>query len=824
MRRKDDSLRNRQRWRGTIPGVGAIFAQLAVKLVLARAVLLIESLGRALWPLAVLAGLFAALVLFDLLPQLPIWLHVLVLLALLGAAGWLLWRGIGRTVLPREEAARRRLERASGLAHRPLESLEDQLAAGRESRAITGLWELHRLRILAQIQALKIGWPNLALTRHDPYALRHAVTLVLFVAVAYGGADWQGRLARALVPELPPSDERPATLDAWINPPAYTKLPPLFLRADATEVLEVPVGSVLLAQVQGGKPPWAEIGKGRHLFEVFAKDAYKLEQTIDIGDVLAVRHDEGTLGEWRIELLPDLAPTVVFPESPGRSERLALRLPYQADDDYGLVSLGAILKRADKPDLDPLELEIILPARTGKDAQGASFHDLTPHPWAGLAVDIEMVVLDAIGQEGRSDIVRVVLPERVFNHPVARALVEQRRQLSIAPENRLPVVQALGAISEHPEHFFHDSAVALSIYAATRRLMLDESAEAVPAVQRLLWDTALRIEEGELAIAERDLREIQQALMEALSEGAESSEIDSLLDQLQTALDSFLEALSDKLREDLAEGQEVDPSQGQTIDSEDLRQMIERARELAQSGNQEDAQELLAQLQQMLENLKAQPFAQGESSEEVQQAQKMMRDLEDMMSQQRSLLDRNFERQRERRKGASGDRKKSDRNESDRDAGSQESLRRQLGELMRQMGQLMDDIPGPLGQSEQQMRDARDSLRAGQSGDAIEPQKRSLEYLQQGMDSMAERFMEMFGQQGRGSGNLANRPGQGPGRDPLGRGTGDGRREATEGVLVPQEMEIRRSREILDELRRRRGDRQRPLEELDYIDRLLRQF
>ena len=37
-------------------------------------------------------------------------------------------------------------------------------------------------------------------------------------------------------------------------------------------------------------------------------------------------------------------------------------------------------------------------------------------------------------------------------------------------------------------------------------------------------------------------------------------------------------------------------------------------------------------------------------------------------------------------------------------------------------------------------------------------------------------------------------------------------------------MEMRRAREILEELRKRSGERQRPPLERDYIDRLLKQF
>ena len=56
--------------------------------------------------------------------------------------------------------------------------------------------------------------------------------------------------------------------------------------------------------------------------------------------------------------------------------------------------------------------------------------------------------------------------------------------------------------------------------------------------------------------------------------------------------------------------------------------------------------------------------------------------------------------------------------------------------------------------------------------------------------------------------------------DPLGRGpTGPG-----SGVKLPDANALARARDILQELRRRAGERGRPPQELDYIDRLLREF
>ncbi|MFC7608490.1 DUF4175 family protein [Teichococcus aestuarii] len=68
--------------------------------------------------------------------------------------------------------------------------------------------------------------------------------------------------------------------------------------------------------------------------------------------------------------------------------------------------------------------------------------------------------------------------------------------------------------------------------------------------------------------------------------------------------------------------------------------------------------------------------------------------------------------------------------------------------------------------------------------------------------------------------------GQNQGRDPLGRPTRDapGANDQGSDTQVPQEAEMLRSRRILEELRRRGAERERPASELDYIDRLLKSF
>ncbi len=798
---------------------------LGAKLRAAQTVLFWEALWPRLWPLLGLAGLFLALALLDLLPALPGWAHALVLAGFLGAAAYLLWRAVFRLRWPALAAARHRVERDSGLDHRPLTGLEDHLASGARDAASSALWELHRRRLLAQVARLRLGLPRASLVGVDPLGLRTLVLLVLVVAAIDGRNDWQDRLARAFLPQAEAAAALASGLDVWITPPEYTGLPPLLLDKDQEPkaTVSVPVGSQVLAQVQGGRSqPSLRIGQEETAFESFGGDAYRISREITAGNRLEILQAGRQLAEWPIQILPDTAPEIEFLSPPGSRERNALRLEFGAADDYGLAATTAEIRRLEAdPESEPLVLELPLPGRHLKTAESASYHDLTPHPWAGLQVEITLLARDALGQVGRSDPVHTVLPERIFNHPVARALVELRKQLTLEPERRFPVIQVLRELFERPEHYFHDTVVALAIRSAERRLMIDPSDDAVPEVQKLMWDTALRIEEGELALAEADLREIQEALQQALAEGAPDEEIQELLNQLEQAMDRFLSELSEQLMQDLGEQRGELPemnSADQLVSSEDLQKLIEAARELARSGQMDAAREMLAQLREMLENLRANPFAQ-QMDDANRQAMEMMQEMERMIGEQQELLDRSFDRAQRREQF---DQQRMGR-ENSGDAQRQEALRRALGEMMRQLGDALGEIPQPLGNAEQSMRGAVESLERGEPGEATGPQGEALDQMQQGMQSMVEAMMQQMGQ---GSGGRAGAFGwqQGTDRDPLGRSPAGQGLDNLGGVEIPDQMEMRRVREIMQELQRRAGQPSRPRFERDYIDRLLRRF
>jgi hypothetical protein len=103
-------------------------------------------------------------------------------------------------------------------------------------------------------------------------------------------------------------------------------------------------------------------------------------------------------------------------------------------------------------------------------------------------------------------------------------------------------------------------------------------------------------------------------------------------------------------------------------------------------------------------------------------------------------------------------------------------------------------------------------------------QGRALEALRRGAQNLAQSMQQGEGQ-GDGPGNRVGRQQSGGNdSDPLGRPL-HGRDYGDDlSVKIPGEIDVQRVRRILEELRRRFADPQRPQIELDYIERLLKDY
>jgi uncharacterized protein (TIGR02302 family) len=830
------------------------------KLWLARLALAWERAWPALWPALGIGGTFVALGLFDVLPVLPAWLHGVVLVAFAAGVVYALWRGLRAFRFPGVPPARRRIETVSGYAHRPLTLAADDLAGGRDDPKARALWQIHRERVLARIRALRIGLPAPGLARLDPLALRGALIVVLAIGTVVAWGDGLNRIARALSPGVG-FTKGPAVVDVWITPPAYTGMAPIFLSAgkddparknlvlagtDATgpaiggpaaaaAPVVVPEGSTVLSQLSGGwGTPKLVAGGFEAEFKPVADGTWKATAVVAPGTSarnLAVRQGTGEVASWPVTIRPDAIPAIRFADEPGTSSRGAVRIEIEGEDDYGFHGARLYLSRArveldtdDEGEEAALEkfnasrvIDLPLPGSSVKAIKETSYHDLTADPWAGMEVTIQVVARDGADQPAVTDPVVITLPERYFRHPVARALVMLRKRLIFDPESRSDVWNDLVNLGTIPGAFNNDTVVFLALQTMAHRLDADESIAAVDDVQKVMWETALRIEDGQLSLAEKRMRELQKKLMEALNR-KDNAEIQKLMQELEKVMAEFLKEMMKDMKDMPQMAQPFDPN-STTMSAQDLQRMLDRARELAMTGNLDAARQMLSMLRELLENLKNGRFAQRPQGD--QQGMQMLRDLQDMMKRQQELMDETHRR--------SQDGSRDGQQQDQQGAQQQGELQKQLQDLLRRFGEMQGKVPKSLGDAELAMREALRELEQGKPGQAVPPQGRALEEMQRGAGELMQQMMRQYGQ-GRGRG-----PGRGFGGrqqfgalprllDPLGRPLPNAGNSASDDVEIPDESDTQRAREILEELRRRAGELGRPLVEMEYLERLLRRF
>lgn len=791
------------------------------RLWLAKLALAWERLWPALWPAAGGAGLFLVATLFDLWRLVPGWLHLGALVLFGAGVVVALVHGLRRVTMPGEAEAIRRLETASGLEHRPLSLLNDRPATTAGDQLALGLWRVHRQRMAERAGWLRVGMASPRLARHDPLGFRAALLLVLVIAMVAAGGDSGNRLARAFQPNFAGADVGPAELTLWLTPPAYTGMAPLFLAAGEVRqaalqptVVVVPSGSTVLARVHGGfGAPTLEIDDQVIAFDTVDAANFELTATLTTGKRLVVAQNGDPLASWPLSVVADQPPLIEFASPPGRTQRAALMLNYLAEDDYGLVSVVATVALASDPE-QFFTLDLPLPRGEATMAEEVSFHDLTPHPWAGIDVTIGFTATDALGQVGASEVVATTLPERIFNHPVARRLVEERRKLVLDPSSRGEVGEALDDIASRPDHFFEDLSVFLGLRSARWRLHYDLSDGVIESVQDLMWDLALTIEDGPLALAEQVLREAERALLDALASNASDAEIDKLVDELLAALDKFLDAMIEQAMARRDEAPSLADELLQSIERDQIHDLIEQVRELSRTGSREAARELLAQLQMALENMRASAMM-GEGQEQGGEGQEILRDLEGLMEAQQKLLDETFRLSQ----GSGSD---VDPNAFQQGAARQQAMRDKLGALMRRWGETGQQIPLPLNRADRSMREAHQALMSALAGQAISPQTRSLQQMRDGAQSILETLMEQAGRAPPRPGGMVG--GLGDNLDPLGRGMLGRGQQDDGGTRLPDPSVLQRSRDILDELYRRAGEFHRPELEREYIHRLLKRF
>jgi len=750
-------------------------------------------------------------------------------MALLGfAALYVVARELARG-WPQRSAALERLDRSADAALRPASSLEDRLASQNADAGVEALWALHRQRLEEALAKTPIEPPHPRVPQRDPYALR-ALALVAAVAAGFAAGDEKrARLAAAF-------DWRAASfgistrVDGWLEPPAYTGRPPIVLAKESEAPIEAPVNSTLRI-----RPPDAGVSVSGGLLatQQTSEDAQKAaprEQAFKLSGAAQVSLSDGR--RFDLAAIPDRPPTIALTEKPRNNVRGSMTLAFRATDDYGVVGAEAVFSKPHggrRALYEPPRLALALPPGGGGQGEAKATIDLADSPFGGAKLAMRLVAKDAADNEGVSESIEVTLPQRRFVKPLARALAEQRRILALDPHSRASVRTALEALSIAPEAFDTPSAIHLGLREARRGLDGARSDDDLRGVSEMLWTMALSLEEGDISQAERDLRAAERELRDAIARGDSEEEIAQRAEELRAALDKFLQQLGSRLPPPGAPLQEAEGS-ADTITPDELQSMLDEMNRAMKSGDMAQAQRLLDELQDILENVQTQGA--GQRRARGREMNRALNELDQLSREEQQLRDDTFQRMDspdDMESRASRGRRQNGQPQSD-DSGAERKRQQALRErLERQQDALREggvEAGEELDDARRAMKEAEEAL--GKSGEgrgrAVDAQGRAVQALRKGADRLAQQMRGEGDESAEEEGGSPGRRGRrGKGRDPLGRASGDGNRPDLSGKYDPLGLApAQRAHRVQEELRRRLGQPERPQEELDYLQRLLR--
>jgi uncharacterized protein (TIGR02302 family) len=585
----------------------------------------------------------------------------------------------------------------SHVSHTPLSALHDELAVGHTDVATLHLWKLHQTQMAQKVAQLTPAWPVLGMSARDVYGLRSITILAALGALFIAGEQWKTRLASAFIAPEKLAFAQAFRLDGWIDPPAYTRLAPIVLQVgilkselssdEKPNVYRVPINSVVLVRLAGGalEDVTFEPSEGLKRVVPEKKQNSHLSELREHRFVITQSSTLNILGKkfWGLgapdtrlafDVIPDNPPVIDIKGTPQRSAKGGLSLSYTAKDDYGMASLEAVFA---PPSIDALSRARIAPPRvalsspsTTADEVSTSVLDLADHPWAGAPVTLTLVAKDEAGQEGSSQTLTLTLPQRAFTKPVPKALAVLRRELILDREATKKVLDALYAMQIAPEIFIPSPSEYLGLRVASTRLEEATQDDEVIEVADLLWEMAVRLEDGDLSDSQKALKAAQEALQHALQNGASPAEIQRLTQEMRKAMDRFLKDMQanaqPQTRTPPSERDLQSSSKGKTVTPDQLSQMLKRIEELTQSGQTAEAQQLLEQLREILNNLRMAGPNKAPSPQR-QAAQKALKDLGELQKDQEGLRDETHQH----------DQKQFSKGEADED---QQDMQRQKGQ------------------------------------------------------------------------------------------------------------------------------------------------
>ena len=426
---------------------------------------------------------------------------------------------------------------------------------------------------------------------------------------------------------------------------------------------------------------------------------------------------------------------------------------------------------------------------------------------------------------------------------------------------------------------------ALGVASSVQERGKDPASEVVAEVSEALWELAHALEHGDIGNALERMQRAKDRLSQAMRDGASPEEIARLMQELRAATQEYLQQLqrqAQRQQQQSGEGAEGQDS-AMTLSQQDLQEMMDHIQDLMEQGRMAEAQQALEEFQRMMENMRMTEGQSGQSGSEGQQA---LEELGETLRQQQGLSDQAFRDLQEQfnpdaqagqnqgnegrdggqgrgqqhqgggtQPGEGGSGGSGQEGQAGRDqgqglgqqagrqpeagaeeggAGAQGSLAQRQRALREELQRQQQGLPlegGSEGQASREALDragramdqAEEALRGNDLAGAIDHQSDAMEALREGMRALGEALAQSQQEDGQQQGTGQGRMSTNGTTDPLGRANGAGGSEEN-GRIGQTQRARRRAWDLVEELRRRAGEKERSQEELNYFERLLDQF
>ncbi len=449
---------------------------------------------------------------------------------------------------------------------------------------------------------------------------------------------------------------------------------------------------------------------------------------------------------------------------------------------------------------------------------------------------------------------------------------EPELRLNRAPKSVQKAVTLIDAVTDMPAGLFEDPAIYIGLKTVASRLRYADTQEDLTGIPQDLWAIAIRAEFGLLGTALQEMQEAEKALRDGIARRAPQREIDTLFDRYNDAVDRYMEEL--RKNATVSEGGAGGEGGGDPRDMAEIQELLKAIEEANRVGDTEGARKALTRLAELLERMKIEltmspdqgegESMPGEMSEEMLKA---LEEMADLLGEQRELKDETDQAQKDSEK-AENDSQNNNQGENQQQGQNQgggtspdalAAQQRALQETLKKLSDAVDaeglgeksletdgetdgeangqanpqdeasgnggagetdpesetsrSINSLLEEAERAMSGSENALEGQDFEGASEAQNEAIQALRQAGRALAQ----------SAKGNREEASADDENQNPLGQDN-NGRNDDGFEANIDDRDNATRSRELLEELRRRAAEQDREKSERDYLERLLKRF